>query len=84
MSIYSLCSGFTKIQKRCYKKNDMVQSHHFTEIASVTKKVSKKKSRLFTTRNRDICDTHDKNRAIAILCHDYIKKITMITTQIAT
>ncbi len=27
----------------------MVQSHHFTEIATVTGKMSKKKSRLFTT-----------------------------------
>ncbi len=42
MSIHSLCGGFTKTQRRCHKKNDMVQSHHFIEITITIGKVLKK------------------------------------------
>ncbi len=42
MSIYNLCSKFAKTQRRYYKKNDIIQFHHFTKIATVTRKVSKK------------------------------------------
>ncbi len=70
MSIHSLCGGFAKTQRGCHKKNDMAQSHHFPEIATVTGKVSKKRSRLFATLNRDIRDTRDENRDIAISCRD--------------
>ncbi len=41
MSIHSLCGGFAKTKRGCHKKNDMTQSHHFSEIATVTGKVSK-------------------------------------------
>ncbi len=70
MSIYSLCGEFTKTQRGCHKKNNMAQSHHFTEIATGSEKVSKKRSKLFTTRNRKIRNTRNENRDVAILCRD--------------
>ncbi len=57
-------------QRGCHKKNDMVQSYHFIEIATVTEKVSKKKSKLFATRNHNIRNTRDKNCNVVILCCD--------------
>ncbi len=70
MSIHNLYGGFAKTQRGCHKKNDMTQSHHFTEIATVTVKVSKKKSRLFATLNRNIRDTRDENHDVVISCCD--------------
>ncbi len=72
MSIHSLCGGFAKTQKGCHKKNDMTQSHHFTDIATKRENISKKRSRLFATLNHNICDTHNENHNVVILCCDHI------------
>ncbi len=61
MFIHSLCGGFAKTQRGCHKKNNIAQSHHFIEIMTVSKKVSKKRSRLFVTLNHDIHNTRDEN-----------------------
>ncbi len=83
MSIHSLCGGFAKTQRGCHKKNDMAQSHHFTEIVTGREKVLKKRSKLFAILNHNISNTCDKNHDIAILCRDYIKKNHKVIMQIA-
>ncbi len=66
MSTYNLVGGFAKPQRGCQKKNAMAQSHHFTQIATRREKVSKKRSKLFATLNRNIHNTRDENRNIMI------------------
>ncbi len=70
MSIHNLYDEFTKTQKKYHKKNDMAQSYHFLEIATVIGKVLKKKSRLFAMFICNTHDTHDENCGIVILCCD--------------
>ncbi len=57
MSIHR-SSGFVKTKRRCYEKNNIVQSHHFTKIATKQKKMSKISCKLFTTPNHNSYNSH--------------------------
>ncbi len=75
MFIYKLSSRFTKTKKRCYEKNDIFQSYHFTEITTKQKKMSKTSCKLFTIFNHDSCDSHNVNHNITIVCCDFFLNI---------
>ncbi len=78
MFIHRLSNKFTKTKRGCHEKNDIFQSHHFTEITIKQKKMSKTSCKLFTTLNHNNCDGHDVNHNITIVCHFFLKVLIFL------